>query len=73
MHASCIARINGNVSNIYPVYLVPECGSVTPCPSVYPVIPAVLRDTIKDTPCFVFYRMIIAQIETWIFALHLIN
>ena len=32
----------------------------------YPVTPAVLRDTIKETVCIMCYSMIIAQSEAWI-------
>jgi len=44
---------------ICPVYLIPERPG-------YPVTPAVLRDTIKETLCIMCYSMIIAQSEAWV-------
>jgi hypothetical protein len=73
MRGNSSAMIKGNVSEICPVYLDPECGSVFHWPSGYPVITAVVRDTIKDTPCIVCYHMIIAQSEARMLVAHPID
>jgi len=43
---------------VCPVFLLAELPD-------YPVTPAVLRDTIKETLCIMCYSIIIAQSEAW--------
>jgi hypothetical protein len=64
------AAVSG-LEEMYLHYVVSYC-FLTVCPVFlvavrpeYPVTPAVLRDTIKETLCIMCYSIIIAQTEAW--------